>query len=54
MKIDDVNPVENIFGPDIGTQKGKITRKNIKPVKDDVVEIPTELIEQQNYLTHFM
>ena len=54
VKIDDVNLVENIFGPDIGTQKGKITRKNIKPVKDDVVEIPTELIEQQKYLTHFM
>ena len=50
MKIADVNLADNISGPEIGAIKVKITGIKSKPVKDEVVEIPAELIEQHIYL----
>ena len=40
--------------PDIGALKGKITRSKPKPIKDDLVAIPTEPIEQHKDLTKCM
>ena len=52
VTIQDVNIAEKIFGPDVGTLKGKTTRRNInKVVKDDLVEIPPELLTQHDDLT---
>jgi hypothetical protein len=51
---EDVNIAEKIFGGDIGTLKGKSTRRRPTPVKDDLVEIPPELLEQHQDLTFCM
>ena len=52
VTIQDVNIAEKIFGPDVGTLKGKTTRRNInKVVKDDLVEIPPEILTQHDDLT---
>jgi hypothetical protein len=47
---EDVNIAEKIFGGDTGTLKGKSTRRRPTPVKDDLVEIPPELLEQHQTL----
>jgi hypothetical protein len=46
VTANDVNIAEKIFGGDIGTLKGKSTRNRPTPVKDDLVEIPPELLER--------
>ena len=52
--MNDMNLAENSFVPGIGELKGKSTRRKTKPVKYDVVEIKTELIDQYKYFTHWM
>ena len=42
----DVGIAEKIFGPDIGTQKGKTTRSKAPRVKHDYIEIPKEIKEK--------
>ena len=54
IKIDDVNIAENILFHSIRALKCKSTRRKPKPVKDDVVEMPTEIIEQHKDFTHCM
>jgi hypothetical protein len=40
----DVDLAEHIFGPDVGTVKGKTTRRKPLPVIDNHIKIPDELI----------
>ena len=50
VTIEDVNIAEDIFGPDMSAIKAKWTRTKPKPVKNDTIEIPTELIAQHHNL----
>ena len=43
ITIDDVNIAEQIFGPDVGSIKGKTTRHKPMPVVADYIEIPPEI-----------
>ena len=55
VTVEDINIAERIFGPDVGTLKGKTTRRNItKAVVNDKIEIPKELITQHNDITWCM
>jgi hypothetical protein len=54
VTADDVNIAEKMFGGDIGALKDKSTRSRPTPVKDDLVEIPPELLEQHQDLTYCM
>jgi hypothetical protein len=54
VTADDVNIAKKIFGGDIGALKGKSTRSRPTPVKDDLVEISPELLEQHQELTYCM
>jgi hypothetical protein len=46
--------LRKIFGLDIGTLKGKSTRKAPIPVKRDLIEIPPELKQKHEYLIFCM
>jgi hypothetical protein len=50
VTADDVNIAEKIFDADIGALNGKNTRSRLTPVKDDLVDIPLELLEQHQDL----
>ena len=47
----DIIIAEKIFGPDIGALKGKTTRRKPAPVVDDYIEIPRELLINQQQVT---
>ena len=51
VTIQDVTIAEKFFRKDIGALKGKTTRKTPGVVKDDEVEIPQEIKEQNAYIT---
>ena len=51
VTTEDIEIAEKIFGPDIGTLKGKTTRRAPAPVVDDYIEIPDELIAAQRNVT---
>ncbi|KAL7564336.1 hypothetical protein ACA910_007188 [Epithemia clementina (nom. ined.)] len=46
VTVKDINLAEQIFGPDIGSLKGKSTRQRPTPIVNDYIEIPSELISQ--------
>jgi hypothetical protein len=43
VTVEDVNILEEIFGPDISSLKGKLTRHKPKPIRHDLIEIPKEI-----------
>ena len=51
VTIKHVDIAEKIYGPDIGTLKGKSTRPRPKPVTDDLVDVPPEILENHESLT---
>ena len=51
VTVEDVTNAEKIFGKDIGSLKGKTTRKTPKVVKSDEVEIPPEIKSQVKFVT---
>ena len=46
VTVEDVNIVDQIFGPDMSSLKGKSTRRKPNPVRKDLIEIPKELIKK--------
>jgi hypothetical protein len=54
VTTDDVDIAEKMFGADIGALKGNNTRSRRKPVKDDLVEMPPELLEKHQNLVFCM
>ena len=54
VTVKDVNIAEKIFGPDVGTLKGKTTRRKPNAVKEDQIEIPPELIAEPDDLVYCM
>jgi hypothetical protein len=51
VTLDDIKIAEKIFGPDVGSLKGKTTRQKPAPVVSDYIEIPRELIENHHNVT---
>jgi len=41
---------ERVFGPDVGPLKGKTVRKKSPVVKNDLIEIPPEILERHQDL----
>ena len=50
VTIEDVNVAADIYGPDVGTLKGKSTRPKSTPYKEDYIEIPPEIVEKHSDL----
>ena len=50
VTIEDVNVAADIYGPDVGTLKGKSTRPKSVPYKEDYIEIPPEILEKHSDL----
>ena len=46
----DVDLAERVFGPDLGTVKGKTTRRRPMPIVNDQIAIPPELYERRSEL----
>jgi hypothetical protein len=46
VTTEDVNNAEKIFGTDMSSRRGKSTRRKPTPVREEVIEIPEELILQ--------
>ena len=46
LRIEDIKIAQNIFGPDMATLKGKSTQRNPKPVLEDWIEMPQEILEK--------
>ena len=44
ITTEDINLAEKVYGPDIGSLKGKSARSKPVPVVDNAIEIPDELI----------
>ena len=51
VTTEDDDIAEKIFGPDIATLKGKMTRCTPVPIIEDHIEIPRELITTQYSIT---
>ena len=51
VTTNDINIAKKSFGPNVGTLKGKTTRRKPLPVMDDYIEIPKELIKVQHEVT---
>jgi hypothetical protein len=48
VTTEDIEIAERIFGPDIGSLKGKTTRHRPAPVINDYVEVPQELLDNHH------
>ena len=46
VRLEDIKIAENIFGPDMATLKGKSTRPRPKPVLEDWIELPREIMSK--------
>jgi len=51
VTVEDINNSEKIFGADIPSMKGKVTRKKPTPVVEDIIELPEELRMTQKHVT---
>jgi hypothetical protein len=49
--LDDINTAEKIFGTDIGQLKGKTTCVKPIPAVSDYIEVPQEILHEQQHVT---
>ena len=49
--MEDVDIAIKILSPDIGSLKGKSIRSQPPPVRDNLIQIPTELTQEHKNLT---